>query len=477
MKTVHKGAILAILALAQFMVVLDASIVNVALPAIMKSLNFSPENLQWIVTAYTLSFGGFLLFGGRAADLFGRRKVFLIGLVGFTIASMFVGLAQNEVMMIVGRAIQGLGAAFMSPAALSIVLTEFKEGSERNKALGVWSAVAAGGAAAGLLLGGFLTQYFGWEWDFFINVPVGITLAILAYKYVPLHKSTADHNHLDLPGAVLVTGGLMTLVYAISKAPTWGWDSATTIWSLIGAVALLAAFVVNESRSKHPLMPLSIFKIRNLSGANLAQLPVTAAMFSMFFFISLYAQEILKFTPLETGLAFLPFTVVIALVSTNISRFFGKLGYKPFMVAGPIFIAIALFFLSHITVDGNYFTQVLPGIALLAFGASMCFVSITVAATSGVPQHESGLASGLLNTAQQIGGALGLAILSGVAATTTTNVLGNGTAQTIQQATVDGFSTALFVGGFFAIGASLIALIVIKQKKGAIAPSAPVATH
>jgi EmrB/QacA subfamily drug resistance transporter len=478
MKTVHKGVILAVLAIAQFMVVLDASIVNVALPSIMKSLNFSPENLQWIVTAYTLSFGGFLLFGGRAADLFGRRKIFLVGLVGFTLASMFVGLAQNEVMMIVGRAIQGLAAAFMSPAALSIVLTEFKEGPERNKALGVWSAVAAGGAAAGLLLGGFLTQYLGWEWDFFINVPVGIVLAFLAIKYVPLHESTADHKHLDLPGAVLVTGGLMTLVYAFSKAPEWGWGSATTIWSLIAAVAILIAFIVNESHSKHPLMPLSIFKIRNLSGANLTQLPVTAAMFSMFFFVSLYAQEILGFTPLQTGLAFLPFTVVVAIVSTNISRFFGKIGYKPFMVAGPIFIAIALFYLSHITVDGNYFTQVLPGIALLAFGASMCFVSITIAATSGVPQHESGLASGLLNTAQQIGGALGLAILSGIAATTSSNVIADGTAKTMKEATVAGFGTALLVGAFFAIAASLIALFVIKQVKGQkIDTSEVIATH
>jgi len=476
MKQVHKGLLLAILALAQFMVVLDASIVNVALPAIMKSLNFSADNLQWIVTAYTLAFGGFLLFGGRAADLFGRRKVFLIGLVGFTVASMLVGVAQNEIMMIAGRAIQGLAAAFMSPAALSIVLTEFKEGPDRNKALGVWSAVAAGGAAAGLLLGGFLTQYLGWRWDFFINVPVGIILAILAVKYVPLHKSTTDHSDLDLPGAVLVTGGLMTLVFAITKAPTWGWDSATTILSLILAVALLVAFVFNESRSKHPLMPLSIFKIRNLSGANLTQLPVTAAMFSMFFFISLYAQEILEFTPLQTGLAFLPFTIVIALVSTNISRFFAKIGYKPFMVAGPIFIAIALFMLSHISVEGQYFTQILPGIALLAFGASMCFVSISVAATSGVPQKESGLASGLLNTAQQIGGALGLAILSGIAATTTTGVLSKGTTS-VTQATVDGYSSALLVAACFAIAASLIALIVIRQKKGKKTSSEPVIVH
>jgi len=468
---VHKNLLLAILALAQFMVVLDASIVNVALPAIMQGLKFSAENLQWVVTAYTLAFGGFLLFGGRAADLFGRRKMFLMGLIVFTVASMFVGAAQNEVMMIVSRAVQGLAAAFMSPAALSIVLTEFKEGPARNKALGVWSAVAAGGAAAGLLLGGVLTQYLGWRWDFFINVPVGII------KYVPQHKSEVDHNHLDLPGAVLVTGGLATLVFAITKAPSWGWDSITTILSLLAAVALLVGFVVNESRSKHPLMPLSIFKIRNLSGANLAQLPVTAAMFSMFFFVSLYIQEILKFTPLQTGLAFLPFTVVIALVSTNVSRFFGKIGYKPFMVAGPIFIAMALFFLSNIQVDGNYLTQVLPGIALLAFGAAMCFVSISVAATSGVPQHESGLASGLLNTAQQIGGALGLAILSGIASTTTVNIMTRDVTTSVAQATVGGFQAALFVGGFFAIGAALIALFVIKQKKGVKGSTEPIVVH
>jgi len=471
---VHKNLLLGILALAQFMVVLDASIVNVALPAIMQSLNFSVENVQWIVTAYTLAFGGFLLFGGRAADLFGRRKMFLAGLIVFTIASMFVGAAQNELMMIAARAVQGLAAAFMSPAALSIVLTEFKEGPARNKALGVWSAVAAGGAAAGLLLGGVLTQYLGWRWDFFINVPVGIILAFLAIKYVPVHKSESKHNDLDLPGAVLVTGGLVTLVFAITKAPEWGWTSAATILSLLLAVALLVAFVFNESRSKHPLMPLSIFKIRNLSGANLAQLPVTAAMFSMFFFVSLYLQEVLKFSPLQTGLAFLPFTVVIAIVSTNVARFFGKIGYKPFMVAGPLFIAVALFFLSNIQVDGNYLTQVLPGIAFLAFGAAMCFVSISVAATSGVPQHESGLASGLLNTAQQIGGALGLAILSGIAATTSVNIFAKDPLTSVAEATVGGYQMALFVGGFFAIGASMIALFVIKQKKGVKGSTEPV---
>jgi len=471
---VHKNLLLGILALAQFMVVLDASIVNVALPAIMESLKFSVENVQWIVTAYTLAFGGFLLFGGRAADLFGRRKMFLTGLIVFTIASMFVGAAQNEMMMIVARAVQGLAAAFMSPAALSIVLTEFKEGPARNKALGVWSAVAAGGAAAGLLLGGVLTQYLGWRWDFFINVPVGIILAYLAIKYVPQHKSESKHNDLDLPGAVLVTSGLVALVFAITKAPEWGWTSLATILSILLAIALLVAFVFNESRSKHPLMPLSIFKIRNLSGANLAQLPVTAAMFSMFFFVSLYLQEVLKFSPLQTGLAFLPFTIVIAVVSTNVARFFGKIGYKPFMVAGPLFIAVALFFLSNIQVEGAYVTHVLPGIILLAFGAAMCFVSISVAATSGVPQHESGLASGLLNTAQQIGGALGLAILSGIASTVSVNILTNDATTSMTAATVGGYQTALFVGGFFAIGASMIALFVIKQKKGVKGSTEPV---
>ena len=474
MKTTHKGLLLGILALAQFMVVLDASIVNVALPAIMQSLHFSTENLQWIVTAYTLAFGGFLLFGGRAADLFGRRKVFIIGLVGFTIASMFVGAAQSETMMIAARAVQGLAAAFMSPAALSIVLTEFREGKDRNRALGVWSAVAAGGAAAGLLFGGLLTQYLGWRWDFFINVPVGIVLTYLALRFVPQHKSTVDHKDLDLPGAALVTGGLMTLVFAITKAPEWGWTSFGTLGLIAAALVLLVLFVINESRSKHPLMPLSIFKIRNLTGANITQLPITAAMFSMFFFISLYLQEIKGYSPLQTGLSFLPFTIVIALVSTNMSRFIGKYGYKPFMVAGPSFIAIALLFLSHISVNGNYFTTVLPGIMLLAFGAAMSFVSISVAATSGVPQHESGLASGLLNTAQQVGGALGLAILSGIAASTTAGIT---VAASAQEAVVDGYQTALFVGAFFAIAAALVAFFVVRQPKTRTVSAEPVVIH
>lgn len=469
MKT-HKGLILGILAIAQFMVVLDASIVNVALPAILRGLNFSPDNLQWVVTAYTLAFGGFLLFGGRAADLFGRRRTFLIGLVGFTVSSMIVGASQNEVMMIVARALQGLAAAFMSPAALSIILTEFREGADRNRALGVWSAVAAGGAAAGLLFGGVLTQYLGWRWDFFVNVPIGALLTVLALRFVPEHGSEAEHNDLDLPGAVLVTAGLMALVYGITKAPGWGWTSGQSLLWLGGATALLWLFIRNEASSKHPLMPLSIFRIRNLSGANMTQLPITAAMFSMFFFISLYVQNILGYSPVKTGVSFLPVTMIIGITATITSRFIIKLGYKPFMVLAPLFIATGLFMLSHISVGGSYLTGVLPGISILAFGVGMSFVAISIAATSGVPQNESGLASGLLNTAQQIGGALGLAILSGVAASKSKDVIvaagqHAGDKLVIAQGTVAGFHSALLVGTGFALAASVISLVLIRQPK------------
>ncbi len=470
MKTVHKGLLLGILAAAQFIVILDGSIVNVALSSIMEGLNFSPHNLQWIVTAYTLAFGGFLLLGGRAADLFGRRKIFLIGLISFTVASVLAGSANSEIMMIVARVLQGMAAAFMSPAALSIVLTEFKEGNERNRALGVWGAVGAGGAAAGLLLGGLLTQYLGWRWDFFVNVPIGILLTILALKYIPEHRSTADHRHLDLPGALLVTSGLMALVYGLTMAPEWGWLSVPAIAWLGSAVVLLGLFLLNESKSKAPLMPLSIFRIRNVSGANLAQLPILAGLMSMFFFVSLYLQNILDYTPLQTGLSFLPFAVIIAIVTTIISKYVGRVGYKIFMVIGPLVTAVALFMLAQISVEGSYLTEVLPGICLMALGSGMTFVAVTIAATSGVPKHEAGLASGLLNTSQQIGGALGLAILSGIATSAVASSLkaagsSAGTQQAIAQATVDGYHNALIAAAIFAVTASLISFFVIKQKK------------
>ena len=468
MKT-HKGLLLGLLALAQFMVVLDSSIVNVALPAIYRGLHFSTVNLQWVVTAYTLCFGGFLLFGGRMADLFGRRRTFLAGLFAFTIGSMIVGSSQNEAMMIIARGFQGLAAAFMSPAALSIILTEFSEGGDRNRALGVWSAVAAGGAAAGLLFGGILTQYLGWRWDFFVNVPVGLFVGLMALRFVPEHGSQVDHNDLDLPGAVTVTGGLMALVFGITKAPVWGWTATGTLLCLGAAVLLLVAFVFNESRSKHPLMPLSIFRIRNLSGANLTQLPITAAMFSLFFFISLYVQNILGYDPVRTGISFLPVTVIIGVTATVAARYIARIGYKPFMVVAPLIIATGLFMLSHIAVGGTYLHSVLPGVAVMAFGVGMSFVAISIAATSGVPRHESGLASGLLNTAQQIGGALGLAILSGVASSRTTSLLTGAGASAksplvAATATVGGFQWALVVGASFAVAAAVVAFVFIKPQ-------------
>ncbi|MEO6109967.1 MAG: MFS transporter [Candidatus Saccharimonadales bacterium] len=465
-----KGLLLLILAAAQFMVVLDSSIVNIALSSISTSLGFAPENLQWVVTAYILAFGGFLLFGGRAADLFGRRKVFLLGLVGFTIGSLLAGAAQNEVMMIVARAIQGLTAAFMSPAALSIILTEYKEGAERNKALGVWGAVGAGGAAAGLIIGGIVTEYLGWRWDFIINLPIGIALIALALKYVPAHHSEAEHRDLDARGAVLVTGGLMALVYGLTNAPKWGWEDIQTIIWLASSVVLIGLFIINEMRVKHPLIDLKIFKIRNLTGANIVQLFITSGMMSMFFFISLYVQQILAYKPLITGLAFLPFAVVVGITATQSSRFIGRFGPKPFMIVGPIVMAAGLFILSHISLTSSYVEVILPGIIVMAFGAGLTFIALSVAATSGVPKNQSGLASGLLNTSQQIGGALGLAILAGVATSTAKGHISEG----IASATVTGYHTAILVACTFALAAAVVTILIIRNKKNGSKSDEPI---
>jgi EmrB/QacA subfamily drug resistance transporter len=468
--------ILLLLALAQFMVVLDASIVNVALPALQHSFHLSPTNLQWIVTAYTLAFGGFLLLGGRAADLYGRRKVFLIGVTLFAIVSLLDGLAVNSSMLISLRALQGLAGAFMSPAALSIVLITYREGHERNIALSIWGAVAAGGAAVGVLLGGILTQYLGWRWNFFINVPIAAIVLMGAWKLVPKHESEETHNDLDLPGAVSVTAGLMLLVYGLVKAPTLGWTSHSTLLYLGGALALLVFFVFNEKRARNPLVPLSIFKIRNITGANLTQMPVAAALFAMFYFTSIYVQEILHFSPVRTGLAFLPVPITIAIAATTAPKLIKKVGYKKVLMVAPLVIAAGLFILGHVPVQGDYFTHVLPGLVVMAFGAGFTFVSTTIAATSGVPGREAGLASGLINTAQQIGGALGLAVLSGVAAASTTRFVQHAHADA-QTALVHGFHTAFYVGAGFAVAAALVATFVIKQKVPGVTEDTVAAIH
>lgn len=476
-KVANHWLILVLLALAQFMVVLDVSIVNVALPAIQKAFHMSQENLQWIITMYTLTFGGFLLLGGRAADLFGRRKIFLAGITLFTIASLGTALAQSEAWIIIARGVQGLAGAMMSPAALSIVLVTYKEGHERNVALSVWGAVASGGAAVGVLLGGILTQYLDWRWNFFVNVPVGIIVVIAALLILDRHDSTLDHNELDLPGAVLATGGLMSLVYGLVEAPSKGWTSATSLIFFAVAIVALVAFVFNEQRSKHPLVPLGIFRIRNLAGADLMMFCMSAGLFSIFFFTTLYMQEVLGYSPVKTGLCFLIMPLIIAVVATNVPRVIQRIGYKPILMIMPLFVSGGLFWLSHIPVNGSFWSDVAPGLALMAFGMGGVFVGGTVAATSGVPRNESGLASGLLNTSQQVGGALGLAVLTGIATSATKNYLTGlhlmspATQEQLTRATVHGFHDGYLVGSTFGIIAALIATFVIKEQRAKNDPS------
>lgn len=464
--------ILILLALAQFMVVLDISIVNVALPSIKHAFTMSQTSLQWIITGYTLTFGGFLLLGGRAADLFGRRKIFMAGVTLFTLASLADGLAQSGGQLIVFRAVQGLAGAFMSPAALSIILVTYKEGHERNVALSVWGSVAAGGAAVGVLLGGILTQYLSWRWNFLVNVPVGIGVIVAALKVLDRHETDLEHNSLDLPGAVLATGGLMTLVYALVKAPTLGWTDGKTLTYFAIAIGALTAFIYNEKRVKHPLMPLHIFKIRNLTGANILQLCMAAGLFANFFFTTLYLQLILGYTPVHTGFSFLIIPIVIGIVATNVPRVIQKVGYRKILMISPLFLSAGLFWLSHIPVHGTFWGNVAPGMVIMALGMGATFVSVSVAATSGVPGHESGLASGILNTAQQVGGAIGLAILTGIATSTTNNYVTNlhlqsaPTQEILNTAMVHGFHNGYLIASTFGIVASLVAIFVLQPEKG-----------
>jgi EmrB/QacA subfamily drug resistance transporter len=466
-KIKHKGLALAILATGQFMVILDATIVNVALPAIQKSLGFtSAAQLQWIVTAYALAFGGFLLLGGRLADLFGRRRMFMIGITLFATASLIAGFAQDPTMLIILRTVQGLGGAFLAPSALSLVLNIFKEGQERNRALGVWSMVAGGGGAIGLLLGGILTQYIDWRWIFFINVPIAIAVLVASARYLP--KGDATHKQkIDYVGAMSITASLMSLVYGLAEAAQKSWTDQTTIGSLVAAAVLMAVFITNELLVKHPLIPLGIFKRRNVSGGSLVQLFMPAALFSMFFYLSIYLQQILQYTPTETGVEDVPFTIILIIVAGTLSRRIAKLNPKPIMVIAPLIVASGLLFFAHIPVHANYWTDIFPGIALMAIGMAAVFVTTTIVTTSGASHEEAGLLSGLLNTGQQIGGAIGLAVLSVISTAATKqdmiNAHGNPTA--LPAALVHGFQQGFFVASFFAIGASIVSLIVIKAHK------------
>ncbi|HEU5121934.1 MAG TPA: MFS transporter [Candidatus Saccharimonadales bacterium] len=459
----QQNKILWLLALTMFLVVLDSAIVNVALPAIKEALHFDSSTLQWVLTAYILTFGGFLMLGGRIADLYGRRKILVWGIGGFTLFSLLLGLSSSDIMMVVLRALQGLAAAFMAPTALSILLTTFEEGPARNKALSVWSMVASGGAAAGVFLGGLLTQYLGWQWCFLVNVPIGILAIMGVMKYIPAHIKEARDKHLDLPGAILITGGLMSLVYALTLATESGWTALSTLISLGISIVLIAGFIWNETKAKHPLVPLSIFKIRNVSGGNLMMVPVSAGALGMFFFLSLYIQNILQFSPVMSGLAFLPIPIIIGFISMKAPKLLGKFGFKPLLIAGTGLIAAGTFIMSFLGVDSSYWFHMLPAFVLLAVGFGLSFVSVTVASTAGVPGNEAGLASGLVNTSQQVGGALGLAILaviaSGVAAGDTA------AGQPLAQATVHGYQLAFLSASALMIIAMLIAIFVIHTPK------------
>jgi EmrB/QacA subfamily drug resistance transporter len=449
--------ILVIACLAQFMVVLDATIVNVALPSIQKGLDFSPSSLPWVVNAYTLVFGGFLLLGGRAGDLLGRKRLFVAGVIVFSGASLLNGLAQSSTMLIAGRAIQGLGGAMVSPAALSIITTTFTDTTERTKALGVWSAIAAGGGAVGLLLGGVLTDLVSWPWIFFVNVPVGVVTVLLATRFVPESRADLGHRTFDLAGATTVTGGLVVIVFAIVKAQSYGWGSARTLGLIALGLVLLAAFVVIERRSDAPLMRLGIFRVRTLSVADGVLLLVASGLFGMFFFASLYVQEILGYSPLKAGLAFLPVTAGIVIGAGLSQQLIKRLGVRNVAVGGITLGAAGLAVLTQLPVHGSYLGNLLSGLLPMSIGMGLTFVPITLMATGGVPENDAGLASGLFNTAQQVGGSLGLAILSTLAATQTSNLLNSGVAAI--PARVSGYHVAFAAAaGMLALGAVIMAV-------------------
>src|SRR3954451_23575287 len=464
----RKWSALALLCTVQFMVVLDIAVVNVALPSIQTDLGFSQENLQWVISAYALFFGGFLLLGGRAADLLGRRRVFLAGIVVFTGASLLSGFAWSEAALIGSRALQGFGAAIISPAALSILTTTFEEGPERNTALGAWGAVGAFGAGASVLLGGIRSDLLSWPWIFYLNVPVGIAAFIIA----PLLLSESRDTHarsFDLPGAALVTSGLVVLVYAITQANQYGWGSAETIGLFTAALVLLVGFLAWEARSRDALMPLSIFRLRTLVGANVAGLILGTVLFAMFLMLTLYMQQVLGYSPLKTGFAYLAVAGTAILWSAVAAQLVTRVGVKPVLVTGMTFLTAGIAFFTQVSPDGSYVSDLLPGFLVIAVGMGFSFVPISIAALAGVKPSEAGLASGLINTSQQVGGALGIAALSAIATSATSDKIAAGANQAT--ALTDGFQAAFTAGAAVAIVGVLVALFVVRGRDIETAPA------
>ena len=460
---------LAVIVAAQFMVVLDVAIVNVALPSIKTDLNFSQESLQWVITAYAIFFGGVLLLGGRLADLLGRRRLFMAGLVLFTVSSLLDGLSWSAASLIAFRSLQGLGAALLSPAALSILTTTFREGRERNVALGIWGAASGSGGAAGVLLGGALTSAFSWSWIFFINVPAGIL--VLALSPVLLGESRADleHRSFDFAGAASITGGLMLLVYAMTHATQHGWATAETVGLLAGSAALIVAFLVIEARSKAPLLPMRIFRLRTLAASNISGLLMSAAIFSQFFLLTLYMQQVLHYSALKTGVAYIALTVSIIGFSALSQALVTRLGIRRVLSAGLALSAAALLLFARLPVHGHYFTNMLPAFLVSGIGLALAFVPMSIGGLTGVRQADAGIASGLINTTQQIGGAIGVALATTIATTFTTRFVTAhpGTPALGGAALTHGFQIAFYVLAALALLGAVLAALLIESEPAA----------
>ncbi|HKD95647.1 MAG TPA: MFS transporter [Gaiellaceae bacterium] len=447
---------LAFLCMVGFLDFVDASIVNVALPTIRHDLHFSVQNLQWVLSGYLLTYGGFMLLGGRAADLLGRRRILVAGMVVFALSSLTGGLATDSTMLIAARLVQGIGAAMMLPAALSILTTTFHEGKDRNTALGAWGAIAGLASAVGVFLGGLLTEDVGWRWVLWVNLPVCAILLVATFRVVSADRPVERVRHFDALGAVLVTGGMLLLIFTLVKAPSVGWGTTRTIAGLAVTGLLLVGFLINERRNANPLVPLSIFRIKGLAAADATQVIAMAGFYSMFFFITLYMQNVLGFSQLQAGTAYLPVTAGVVVSSGIASQLFARVGTRPIIVAGALISAGAVYWLSRIPVDGSYVSDLLPGLVIMSFGLGFVFVGVNTAANAGVPPDKAGLAAALVNTSTWLGGALGLAIFSVIATTRTQDLLGANASR--PDALTSGFRDALVACSVFLLAAALIAL-------------------
>jgi EmrB/QacA subfamily drug resistance transporter len=456
---------LVVIAVAQLMVVLDVAIVNVALPSIQRSLQFTAPDLEWVANAYAIAFGGLLLLGGRTGDLFGRLRMFVIGTLLFTVGSGAGGFATTSTFLIIARAVQGVGAAIVAPTALSLLADTFAEGAPRNRALGVYSAVAAGGGALGLLLGGVITNYFSWRWILFVNVPIGLLLALAAPRTLVAIKGRP--GRLDLPGAVAVTAGATLLVYGLSRAATHGWSDGPTVATLAVALVLLVAFLVIEAVSRQPLMPLGIFRNRNRSGAYMLSLANGATLSGMFFLLTLFLQGVLRFSPLQAGFAFLPTAAGVVVSAGITSRLIGRIGPRVPMTIGALLAAVGLFWLSRITEHADYVSSVLGPLLVFSLGLGQIFVSTSMIAISGVKQSESGVVSALLNVGRQLGGSLGIAIMGTIAATVTTNRLATApfSPAAVSHALTAGYSAAFVSAGLIAAAGLVTAVVAVRRPR------------